>query len=96
MAAEDAMNAHELACRILTQPCCTGRSCPFALLQQEAALLSREEVDPVAAISEAVQYTETQSRTMVRVEAHALNRLLDRVTSAERELAAIRQRESGS
>lgn len=91
------MNAHELACRILSQPCCTGPACPFALLQKEAALLSQEDVDPVAAISEAVQYTNLDSRTMVRVEAHALNSLLDRLATAERELTALQGKsESGS
>ena len=77
------MPLHELIQQILSHPGCSDKACPFLLLQENIKRLSLMD-DPVEAIADAVQYTEATSRTMVRVEAHALRKLLDRLVTAER------------
>lgn len=75
---------HEAVQRLLTQPPCRTEGCPFQALK----LLAHE--DPVEVITEAIQYTDAQARTIVRVEAHALHRLLDRLVVAEREVESLK------
>jgi hypothetical protein len=82
------MPLHELIQRILSQQGCSDKACPFLMLQENIKRLSLLD-DPVEVIADAVQYTEATSRTMVRVEAHALHKLLDRLVDAERRLTLV-------
>lgn len=84
------MNTHDLAKRFLLQPDCGKQGCPFSSLQRAAKLAAFGTEDPVAAISGAIRYTESESRTIVHVEAHALHELLDRLVAAEKELSQLR------
>lgn len=79
------MPLYELIQQILRQQSCANMQCPFRVLQEQIKQSAMDE-DPVEVIADALQYTETTARTMVRVEAHALHKLLDRLITAEKKL----------
>ena len=85
------MTLRDLAQRILAStPCPDSKHCPFHALQEELrAVAALHEEDPVDVIREAIVAVGPHANVSVRVDAYALNKLLDRLVDAERRLTQV-------